>query len=74
MPNVQLQVIYNPKLNKELVRLEEMKKNESKRYKIGVLYAKEGQINEQDIFGNRTSSRAPLNFFLLIGNPFSRNW
>lgn len=45
--------VENPKLTKELIRHEELKKREVRCYKIGILYAKEGQKKEEEILANR---------------------
>ncbi len=37
-------------------------------YKFGILYAKEGQIDENDMFGNTQTSAAFEEFLELIGD------
>lgn len=60
LPKVHLTTINNPRLNQELSRMEELKKQETRRYKIGILYAKEGQTTEAEILGNRKAIRSYL--------------
>eukprot|EP00005_Dracoamoeba_jomungandri_P003299 CAMPEP_0174254650 /NCGR_PEP_ID=MMETSP0439-20130205/3967_1 /TAXON_ID=0 /ORGANISM="Stereomyxa ramosa, Strain Chinc5" /LENGTH=949 /DNA_ID=CAMNT_0015336365 /DNA_START=523 /DNA_END=3372 /DNA_ORIENTATION=+ len=57
----------NPKFHEELLKLDNMKINETKVNKIGILYAKEGQVTEEEIFGNYEGSEAFEEFLLSIG-------
>lgn len=68
MPVLKLWHVTDPKLSKELLHHEDLKKREVRCYKIGVLYAKEGQKSEEEILGNQESSEAFDRFLELLGD------
>jgi hypothetical protein len=68
-PNLRkkLRVVTDPEIQKELISLEEQTR--AKRYySFGVLYARDGQTREEEMFRNRTGSSEFDKFLSLLGD------
>ena len=61
-------VVDNPGLQQELFKFEESKSVQASRMKIGILYAKKGQQDEEEIFGNEHGSEEFEKFLRLLGD------
>ena len=55
-----------PQVNQELMRLDEQELNN--KYKIGILYCKRGQKNEEEMYNNENGSPAFEEFLKTIGH------
>ncbi|XP_071802131.1 GTPase-activating Rap/Ran-GAP domain-like protein 3 isoform X2 [Asterias amurensis] len=65
--------IFTPDIQKELLLLEEQEG--SVNFKFGVLYAKEGQKSDDEMFSNENGSEEFLNFVQLLGGRIKlKNW
>ncbi|XP_006818781.1 GTPase-activating Rap/Ran-GAP domain-like protein 3 [Saccoglossus kowalevskii] len=65
--------IYNPEIQKELLLLEEQEG--SVNFKFGVLYAREGQTSDDEMFSNEHGDNAFLKFVSLLGDRISlKGW
>ncbi|KAJ3160838.1 hypothetical protein HDU86_008198 [Geranomyces michiganensis] len=61
-----LRKIADPAIEKRLMALDELQY--VTRYKFGVLYCKEGQLEEEDFFGNEHGSRGFETFLTILGD------
>jgi len=61
-------VVENSALHAELVKFEQSKIAQSARMKIGVLYVKQGQTTEEEVFGNEYGSVQFESFLELLGD------
>ncbi|XP_066568831.1 GTPase-activating Rap/Ran-GAP domain-like protein 3 isoform X2 [Amia ocellicauda] len=65
--------ILNPEIQKDLLVLEEQEG--SVNFKFGVLYAKDGQLTDDEMFSNETGSESFDKFLNLLGDTISlRGW
>lgn len=61
-------ILDSPELQAELFQFEKSKTLQASRMKIGVLYAKKGQVLEEEIFGNEHGSEEFESFLRLLGD------
>ncbi|XP_052525381.1 GTPase-activating Rap/Ran-GAP domain-like protein 3 isoform X13 [Tympanuchus pallidicinctus] len=67
--------IFHPDIQKDLLVLEEQEVNGSVNFKFGVLYAKDGQLTDDEMFSNETGSESFQRFLHLLGDTITlKGW
>ncbi|XP_035197732.1 GTPase-activating Rap/Ran-GAP domain-like protein 3 isoform X9 [Oxyura jamaicensis] len=67
--------IFHPEIQKDLLVLEEQEVNGSVNFKFGVLYAKDGQLTDDEMFSNETGSESFQRFLHLLGDTITlKGW